>query len=233
MIGGVINLCKIEENWDETLRMTASMRAGTISPSALLRRLAAYPRQVSRHKDVEAKPMCFPKTLASVIAALGVFLRLTGPVFGEERGAGYYIPGLYASLINITPNKPGFAIGTGYLFYTGSAGGTATLPFGGILASNINANASLADLSLTYTFCPTILGAHYTVSLSVPYVWVASDRRLSKFSSNDQERTSNRTGRSHPDQKKPLEYSSSASTACQNRARQIRRSFKSKQPLRT
>ena len=45
MIGGVINLCKIEENWDETLRMTASIRAGTVAPSALLRRLAAYPRQ--------------------------------------------------------------------------------------------------------------------------------------------------------------------------------------------
>jgi Tn3 transposase DDE domain len=45
LIGGVINLCKIEENWDETLRMTASIRAGTVAPSVLLRRLAAYPRQ--------------------------------------------------------------------------------------------------------------------------------------------------------------------------------------------
>ena len=45
MIGGVINLCNIEENWDETLRMTASIRAGTVAPSALLHRLAAYPRQ--------------------------------------------------------------------------------------------------------------------------------------------------------------------------------------------
>jgi TnpA family transposase len=34
MIGGVINLCKIEE-MDETLRMTASIRAGTVAPSAL------------------------------------------------------------------------------------------------------------------------------------------------------------------------------------------------------
>jgi hypothetical protein len=38
----------------------------------------------------------------------------------EEGGAGDYIHGLYASLINITPNKPGFAIGSGYLYYTGS-----------------------------------------------------------------------------------------------------------------
>ena len=27
----------------------------------------------------------------------------------EEGGAGDYVPGLYASLLNITPNKPGFA----------------------------------------------------------------------------------------------------------------------------
>ena len=45
LIGGAINLQKIEENWDEILRMTASIRAGTVAPSVLMRRLAAYPRQ--------------------------------------------------------------------------------------------------------------------------------------------------------------------------------------------
>ena len=45
LIGGAINLRKIEENWDEILRMTASIRAGTAAPSVLLWRLAAYPRQ--------------------------------------------------------------------------------------------------------------------------------------------------------------------------------------------
>ena len=123
--------------------------------------------------------MCFPKTVASTIAALGVFLCLVGSSSGEEGGAGDYIPGLYASLINITPNKPGFALGTGYLFYSGSAGGGTTLPFGGLLAANINADVSLADLSLTYTLRPTILGAHYSVSLSIPYVWVDVEAKVS------------------------------------------------------
>jgi hypothetical protein len=119
--------------------------------------------------------MGFPKTLA----ALGVLLCLAGPLSAEEGGAGDYIPGLYASLINITPNKPGFALGTGYLFYTGNVGTSATLPFGGILASKISADVSLADLSLTYTFRPTFLGAHYTVSLSIPYVWVDVEAKVS------------------------------------------------------
>jgi hypothetical protein len=43
LIGGAINLRRIGENWDETLRMTASIRAGTVAPSVLMRRLAAIP----------------------------------------------------------------------------------------------------------------------------------------------------------------------------------------------
>jgi hypothetical protein len=97
----------------------------------------------------------------------------------EEGGAGDYIPGLYASLINITPNKPGFAAGAGYLFYSGSIGANKTLPFGGLEAANVSADVSLADLSLTYTFCPTILGAHYSVSVSIPYVWLDVEAKVS------------------------------------------------------
>lgn len=52
MIGGVANFALIEENWDEYLRLTASIRTGTVSPSALLRRLAAYPRQNAQAKTL-------------------------------------------------------------------------------------------------------------------------------------------------------------------------------------
>src|SRR3954451_16008419 len=45
MIGGSINLHCIKENWDEVLRMAGSLRAGTVAPSVLMRRLSAYPRQ--------------------------------------------------------------------------------------------------------------------------------------------------------------------------------------------
>ena len=96
-----------------------------------------------------------------------------------RRGAGDYIPGLYASLINITPNKPGFAAGVGYLFYDGSLGASKALTFGGIEAANVSADVSLADLSLTYTFSPTIFGAHYTVSASIPYVWLDVEAKVS------------------------------------------------------
>ena len=45
MIGGTIDFRIIGENWDETLRLAASIKAGTVAPSILMRRLAAYPKQ--------------------------------------------------------------------------------------------------------------------------------------------------------------------------------------------
>jgi TnpA family transposase len=45
MIGGTVDFRIVGENWDETLRLAASIKAGTVAPSALMRRLAAYPKQ--------------------------------------------------------------------------------------------------------------------------------------------------------------------------------------------
>ena len=45
VVGGTIDLRIIADNWDEILRLAASIKAGTVAPSAILRRLAAYPRQ--------------------------------------------------------------------------------------------------------------------------------------------------------------------------------------------
>lgn len=45
LVAGPINVKAIEENWDETLRLAASIKAGTVSASAMLRKLAGYPRQ--------------------------------------------------------------------------------------------------------------------------------------------------------------------------------------------
>jgi TnpA family transposase len=52
MVGGVANFALIEENWDEYLRLAASIRTGTVAPPALLRRLAAYPRQNAQAKTL-------------------------------------------------------------------------------------------------------------------------------------------------------------------------------------
>jgi hypothetical protein len=104
---------------------------------------------------------------------------VSGVVRAEEGGSGLYVPGAYSSLINITPNKPGLAIGDTFYFYKGDVGASATLPFGGFLASSINANIYFESISLAYTFSPTILGAHYTAAVSVPYIWVNVEAKVS------------------------------------------------------
>ena len=45
LVGGTIDTGHVAAHWDELLRLAVSIRAGTITASAMLRRLAAYPRQ--------------------------------------------------------------------------------------------------------------------------------------------------------------------------------------------
>lgn len=47
MIGGTIPTKKIRENWDGLLRLTSSVRNGTVTASLIIKKLAAYPRQNS------------------------------------------------------------------------------------------------------------------------------------------------------------------------------------------
>ena len=50
MIAGLVSMSTIEENWDEVLRLAASIRAGTVPPSVILRKIAAFPRQNDLNK---------------------------------------------------------------------------------------------------------------------------------------------------------------------------------------
>ncbi|MGE4340979.1 MAG: Tn3 family transposase, partial [Pigmentiphaga sp.] len=45
MIGGKINQVIIERNWPDILRIAATIAAGSVAPSQILRKLASYPRQ--------------------------------------------------------------------------------------------------------------------------------------------------------------------------------------------
>ena len=45
LVGGKVNVDLIDRNWADILRVAATMAAGTMRPSQILRKLAAYPRQ--------------------------------------------------------------------------------------------------------------------------------------------------------------------------------------------
>lgn len=45
LVAGPISVRAVEEHWDETLRLAASIKAGTVTASVMLKKLAGYPRQ--------------------------------------------------------------------------------------------------------------------------------------------------------------------------------------------
>ena len=45
LVGGKVNVDLIDRNWVDILRVAATMAAGTMRPSQILRKLASYPRQ--------------------------------------------------------------------------------------------------------------------------------------------------------------------------------------------
>jgi TnpA family transposase len=45
LIGGAISTKQIAADWDEALRLAASIQQGTVTASLMLRKLGAYPRQ--------------------------------------------------------------------------------------------------------------------------------------------------------------------------------------------
>lgn len=47
LIGGSLNIKLMEQQFDEVMRLTASIKLGTVTASLILRKLAAYPRQNS------------------------------------------------------------------------------------------------------------------------------------------------------------------------------------------
>src|SRR6266480_4279459 len=44
-LGGTINMKQMEAHWDNLLRLTSSLRKGTVTASLILGKLASYPRQ--------------------------------------------------------------------------------------------------------------------------------------------------------------------------------------------
>lgn len=45
LMGGRVKVDVIREHWDDIIRLVATPKAGTVLPSAMLRKLAAYERQ--------------------------------------------------------------------------------------------------------------------------------------------------------------------------------------------
>lgn len=91
-----------------------------------------------------------------------------------EIGNGPYIPGSFSTVLDMTPNKPGWAFRYDYQYYTGSISAGRPLALGGgftgELSLDIDANYSLHIFRLVHTFKQKILGAHCSLVAAMPFM---------------------------------------------------------------
>jgi hypothetical protein len=84
------------------------------------------------------------------IARLLIPLLAVAAARAEEGGAGHYVPGSMATLIDLAPTKPGWVIESMYLHYEGTAAATRTLPIGGLLAGGLDATIGIGFNAFYY-----------------------------------------------------------------------------------
>jgi hypothetical protein len=90
-----------------------------------------------------------------------------------EGGAGHYIPGALATLIDLPPTKPGWVIEAAYLQYQGDA--TGDVPIAGEVGIDLDAKSDAVLLGGFYTPEQTVLGARFSAGVFLPYVWISLD----------------------------------------------------------
>ncbi len=114
------------------------------------------------------------KTVKSMALGVLVTLVILVPLsaHAEEGGSGHYMPGANASFIDTLPGKPGLGIGNFFNYYDGNASATKQLPFGGLIAGNLDAT-SYADTVVVLVQTPLkLLGGDYAVGVAIPYIWL-------------------------------------------------------------
>lgn len=109
---------------------------------------------------------------AGVLLAIAGLILVARATHAEEGAGGHYLPGATADFIDMLPGQPGFAYANLPLYYHGSVGGSRSLEFGGLVASNVTATI-WGDTSLLLYETPwRILGGEYAAAIAIPYLSV-------------------------------------------------------------
>jgi hypothetical protein len=110
--------------------------------------------------------VCFRQALVMLaLVSSGPFA-----AFATESGAGHYLPGGAATLIDLAPTKPGWVAEGMYLHYSGDASASRPLPIAGSAVANLKAESDAFLLGGLYTFELPALHAHYSVGAFLPLV---------------------------------------------------------------
>lgn len=107
----------------------------------------------------------------NLIVALATGLILTGFTQAEEGGSGHYMPGSMASFIDSVPATPVFITRLNVINYEGSVSPRIALPYGGMLATGIDAHVTGVGVSMVWRPDWTIAeGWSYAMSTTIPLV---------------------------------------------------------------
>ncbi len=114
---------------------------------------------------------------AAGCCTIGVLLGLIwGPAtLASEGGTTHYLPGSAATLIDLPPSKPGWVVEPIYLHYSGDASASRPISIGGTLAAGLDATSDAVLAGGFYTFDEPVLGAHFSMGVYVPYVWITAN----------------------------------------------------------
>jgi hypothetical protein len=112
----------------------------------------------------------FKKTaLAALVAGMA---SLSTSISAEEGGTGHYAIGGLATMVDVPPTDAGWVVQPLYLHYEGKSDNPLPFTAGTGNANDITAKVDAFVLGGVYTFENELFGAHYSVGVYVPYVWM-------------------------------------------------------------
>ncbi len=90
--------------------------------------------------------------------------------YAEEGGSGHYVPGNVATLIDAAPTQPGWLIQPLFLNYNADFSSTINVPIAGLISTGLDSTVNSFTLGGFYTFEESVLGAHYSAGIYLPYI---------------------------------------------------------------
>lgn len=94
------------------------------------------------------------------------------PALAEEGGAGRYVPGNAATLIDLPPTKAGWVFESIYLHYDGDSSASGIFPDAGLVTAGLDATSDAFILGGLYTFETPVLDSSFSMGAFLPYMWM-------------------------------------------------------------
>jgi len=124
--------------------------------------------------------ICRIGTIRRIIFVLVTIACILLPLNGlaSEGGAGHYMPGAVATLIDLPPTKPGWVVEPIYLHYEGDVDSSKHVPAAGLDTVGMDAKLDVLLLVGLYSLKQPVLGATYSFGASLPYVWMTVEAEV-------------------------------------------------------